>query len=148
MSTHRVRRPKTYPAMLRDTYSILCALRDGGTYKKARTGMFFIFDGYKVQINNTSYEFFRYDKVFLKLHLGALPAEMMVITDTYCFSVQKGIALAEYEMPVSKDEHFNALLMQERFPQWEDMEYLNWIYEIQQELGVEFLKLSSSNFYL
>ena len=148
MSTHRVRRPQTYPAMFKDSYSILLSLRDGGSYKKARNGTHFIFEGYKVHIYHDVFDFYRYDKVFMKLHFGKMQTEMLVATDAYYFTVQEGTALAEYEMPLSKDEHFNAMLMQKRFPEWEDMEYVNKIYEILKELGIEYMHLNSSGFYL
>lgn len=148
MSTHRIRRPQLYTAMLRDSYSILLSLKEGSEFKRSSKGQYFIFDGYKVHINHEVIEFYRYDEVFMKLHFGKMETEILVNTSTYHFTVQDGTAIGEYEMPISKDEHFNVMMMKDRFPAWEDMEYLNKIYLILKDLGVEFMKLDSSRFYI
>ena len=148
MSTHRVRSPQLYTAMLKDCYSILLSLKEGYEFKRSIKGQCFIFYGYKVHINHEIVDFYRYDEVFMRLHFGKMDTEILVNTRTYHFSVQYGTAIGEYKMPISKDEHFNVMLMKESFPAWEDMEYLNKIYLTLKDLGVEYMNLNSSRFYI
>lgn len=143
------RRPQTYPAFLSEVRCILHELNDGGTFRR-KNDKYYLSD-YPVIIENEVMKFIRYNNIFLELHFSDTSnlkyTNLHVTTPTWKVSVFKEYTYCDFEIPLTKDDHFNASLIKTELPEWEDMEKLNSILLSAKKLKLHRLYSQSEDFY-